>query len=604
MMIIPQPLPILPDESLYSYIIRLADHNVLDIPLFVESYVWPNSSFNSQKTLRYDSMEDIHSFIDSINYLGQPLDIIRNHTIYPAVAPFINSMRQDQILNVLFGQNKQYSNIIGNVSSFLSSLKLCKKCVEEDLKKYGCYYYHRKHQLPNVCACYKHKIPLIEYKPQKRLGYKHSLDLFSKVKENINTNDIEYSKFISELFELLIDSSESITTSLIVKKVRSDYYDSGLILDSYQCLIDDLEKRGYYQLSANHDLINDIREIVDKGRGSLDARMMLICACYNGSAKDFANDIKQDVRLYDEFMRKHPRYTMLSEYNSTGITLKHDECGSVFHITPQGFLYGWKCPHCNYKSEKKQFEALFRKITDGKYIIKSEFINKRTLITLKHKDCNESYKTKVIDFLYRGCRCKCETQYTEKKIKSKLRKEGFELIEYNGYTLPATILHIDKHHSFGVTSIKAFCRTPFCHICEQERLLKIDAELSKEHFVNEIKALVGEEYQLVSKYVNAHTNVDVLHDRNHAGCGKVFSIRPDSFVTGTRCTVCRKNLPFSDFIEYVKRKSEGKYSVEEAEGHNMYKITNHINNKSAVLKKTLILQELRRIDHNSSLRLP
>ena len=414
-MIIPQPIPILPNETLYSYIVRLANHNGLDIPLFIESYVWTNLSFNLQKTLRYDSMEDIHSFFDAINYLGQPLDIIRNHTIYPAVAPFINSMRQDQILNVMFGQNKKFSGIVGSISSFSSSLKLCQGCIEDDLKTYRCFYFHREHQLPNVCSCYKHKKPLIEYKPAKKIGYKLDLGLFSKVKDTVNDSDLMYAKFVSELFEISIDSCEAITTPHLIKKIRSDYYNSGIILDSYQCLIDDLENMGVFQLSNHHDLINDIREIVDKGRGSLDARMMLTCACYKGSGKDFANDIKQDVQLYEEFMRKHPGYTMLSDYNSTGVSMQHDACGSVFHITPQGFLYGWKCPLCNKNSERKQFETLCRKITDGKYIIKSEFKSKRVPIILKHKDCNETYKTNVIDFLYRGCRCKCETQYTEKE---------------------------------------------------------------------------------------------------------------------------------------------------------------------------------------------
>ena len=601
-MIIPQPLEIQPDETLYSYILRLANHNRIDYNLFTEAYVWPNLNYHQQKSLRLDSFENMKAFFDSVSYLGDPLELFKSNTIYPVIAPFINSFRQEQILNIVFAQNHKYSGLLGNISSFTSDLRLCPDCIIEDMNKYGTHYFHREHQIPNVCVCHKHKMPLLRYKPINGFRYDNSLDNFIPIKKNATSTDCLYAAFVYDLLSRGIQSDEEATTNLIIKKVRSDYYNSGLVGDKYQAIIDDLKNKGYESIISD-DVSRTIKEIIDKGRGSIYARIALACALYDGDAERFERDLTADHGLQREFIRKSPGYTLLSDYNTTGVTIRHDKCGTDFFATPKGFLYGWKCPKCNKNSEQKQFEVLCRKLTDDKYIPKSDFENKRKQITLKHKVCGQSYSVRTIDFLYKGSRCPCENQYTERKIKAKLRRNGFELILFNGYSEPATLLHTKMHHTFSVRSIKSFCRTPFCHICEQNRLIKVVPELSKQNFIYEMKALVGEEYSLFGEYINAHTNVRIMHNTKSGGCGRTFKIRPDSFLAGIRCPHCRTIMSYDDFVKFVSSFSNGKYSINDTNKPNQYLITNNESNKSKVLKKQMILQELRRVDPRTS-RLP
>lgn len=598
-MLIPQPLNILPDETLYSYILRLADYDHIDYNIFTEAYVWPNQNYNQQKSLRLDSFENMKGFFDSVSYLGDSLEIFKSNTVYPAIAPFINIFRQEQILNVVFAQNQKYSNLLGNISSFISDLRLCPECIEEDETIYGTHYFHREHQIPNVCVCHKHKKPLLKFKPINGFRYDNSLDNFLPIKESSTSIDCIYSAFVYDLLKIGIQSYEEATTNLIIKKIRSDYYNSSPVGDKYQTVIDDLKDKGYEKIISD-DISRTIKEIIDKGRGSIYARIALVCALYDGDAERFERDLTVDNVLRNEFFQKSPSYSILSDFNTTGVTLRHDKCGTIFLVTPEGFIQGWKCPKCNKNIEQEQFEVLCRKLTDNKYIPKSNFENKRKQITLKHKVCGELYTVNFLDFLYKGSRCPCENQYTERKIKAKLRKNGFELILFNGYSEPATLLHTKMHHTFSVSNIKSFFRTPFCHICEQNRLLKVNPELSKQNFIDEMNSLVGEEYSLCGEYINAHTNVKIMHNAKTGGCGETFKIRPDSFLIGIRCPHCRTIMPYSDFVKYVSEVSNGKYSVKDINKHNQYMITNNENNKSRILKKQMILQELRRVDPRAS----
>ena len=45
----------------------------------------------------------------------------------------------------------------------ISHLKCCPICQQEDKEKYGYWYYHRAHQMPEVTTCYKHGCKLKKF---------------------------------------------------------------------------------------------------------------------------------------------------------------------------------------------------------------------------------------------------------------------------------------------------------------------------------------------------------------------------------------------------------------------------------------------------------
>lgn len=55
-----------------------------------------------------------------------------------------------------------------------------------------------------------------------------------------------------------------------------------------------------------------------------------------------------------------------------------------------------------------------------------------------------------------------------------------------------------------------------------------------EQFKQEVFNLVGDEYEVLEPYTNNQTEIRVKHN----GCGHVYKVRPDNFLSGQRCQCC------------------------------------------------------------------
>ncbi|WP_427110886.1 hypothetical protein [Lysinibacillus xylanilyticus] len=81
-----------------------------------------------------------------------------------------------------------------------------------------------------------------------------------------------------------------------------------------------------------------------------------------------------------------------------------------------------------------------------------------------------------------------------------------------------------------------------------------------DEFVAEVKALVGDEYAVLSKYEGALRKV-VL---NHKSCRSSFEMNPNSFLMGSRCPECQKHYKqktHSEFSREFEKFSEGEYEL-------------------------------------------
>lgn len=63
-----------------------------------------------------------------------------------------------------------------------------------------------------------------------------------------------------------------------------------------------------------------------------------------------------------------------------------------------------------------------------------------------------------------------------------------------------------------------------------------------DEFVKEVYELVGDEYIILGQYINAHCNVDLKH--NIPTCGKIYNVRPNHFLMGSRCPCVNKTEKF------------------------------------------------------------
>lgn len=182
-------------------------------------------------------------------------------------------------------------------------------------------------------------------------------------------------------------------------------------------------------------------------------------------------------------------YELLGEYTKTHdkITFKHLKCNREFEMTPHNFLVGQRCPYCKYQSVKyggkKTFDQVAKEVTQlskGEYKVLPPYKNSKTKMEFIHLACGNHFKMKFNNF-QQGQRCPiCSSKY-----RSKLR----------------TMTNAD--------------------------------------FVKRVESTWGNEYTLLSEYVNSDTPIKVKHNK----CGNIYMTRPADFIRGHGCLKC----------SYVKR---------------------------------------------------
>jgi len=88
-----------------------------------------------------------------------------------------------------------------------------------------------------------------------------------------------------------------------------------------------------------------------------------------------------------------------------------------------------------------------------------------------------------------------------------------------------------------------------------------------EEFVREVFDLVGDEYEVLGKYINAKTSVQMQHNK----CGYVFEMRAGTFISGARCPKCGGKLQLTndEFLGRLKNMYGDEYTPLEE-----YKTTN------------------------------
>lgn len=145
-----------------------------------------------------------------LNYIGNEMDIIMNHTLYPFYAAFQDYDTSQKILNSML--NNDGSNIYnraGICASTISTpkyLKFCPECFKEDIEKHGEAYWHRVHQIQCVKVCPKHKI-LLEDSTVRFVPYYQQEYIIADSENCIVNNKNKYSnEVMDKLYNLAKDA--------------------------------------------------------------------------------------------------------------------------------------------------------------------------------------------------------------------------------------------------------------------------------------------------------------------------------------------------------------------------------------------------------------
>lgn len=269
--------------------------------------------------------------------------------------------------------------------------------------------------------------------------------------------------------------------------------------------------------------------------------------------RNFKKDVKEIVG--DE-------YTVEGDYinNKTKIVMIHNICGYHWEVKPAHFLRGSRCPKCSHKIayNTELFKERVFEIVGDEYEVLGEYVNSRTKIEFKHVRCNYEFEMAPSNFV-QGNRCpKCAklVRYTKQsfseKVKELVGEEYFVLGEFvNSYTKISMIHNVCKTEFSIIPS--SFIQGHRCAKCAGV------SKYSTESFKNKVCELVGEDYVVLGDYVNNKTKIRMLH----TSCGYEFEIKPNHFVSGSRCPKCsgRQQLTAEIFKTRVMEQTGEEYSV-------------------------------------------
>jgi Zn ribbon nucleic-acid-binding protein len=215
--------------------------------------------------------------------------------------------------------------------------------------------------------------------------------------------------------------------------------------------------------------------------------IILLCGLNEGGACMVKKKTHQDF-VIEVFELVGKEYEVIGEYINTSekIIIKHTTCNHEYPVSPNKFLSGRRCPKCSKKkaSQKqlKTHEQFIREIYElvgEEYEVLSMYVKSKEKVKFKHKACGIVFKMQPSNFLA-GQRC------------------------------------------------NSCC-------------FKVSAEKQRhttERFISDVVNLVGDEYTVLSEYINNHTHILMKHNE----CGFEYLVKPSNFKSGKRCPKCQRGV--------------------------------------------------------------
>ncbi|PGT15174.1 zinc-ribbon domain-containing protein [Bacillus cereus] len=190
-----------------------------------------------------------------------------------------------------------------------------------------------------------------------------------------------------------------------------------------------------------------------------------------------------DEFLYEMYQVWETRLSILTnyEFSNKNLKVKCNTCLFEWYARPTNLLKGVGCPVCSGKRRKttSDFIKELESVSGDEYQILGNYINNKTPIEIKHVICGYVWRVRPLDFLNKGNRCP---------------------------------------------------------VCVAKRI----GEQRKKNFIQELHYLVGDEYTVLSNYINNKSKIKLRHNP----CGYIYEVLPTNFINkGSRCPSCYVNRP-------------------------------------------------------------
>lgn len=241
-----------PDELAYSWFCRYLVHSgYLSHKRALEDLYCKRSDNPSKEFIGNLNTEVIH-LLEKQYSMNQ---LVLNHTMFPQYAHFIPLEQKKRALYRLGHETCDPHHLFTVLprNEGEQYLRFCPLCAQEDQRKYGETYWHRKHQIRNMSICLIHKCCLIESnvtaKSEKGFTFLPAEFHISDCKPVFENNPllIQFASYLESVFDSPMDFEDDVPISAILYNGMSQtkYLKPSGKIRYTQKLTDDLNR--FYQ---------------------------------------------------------------------------------------------------------------------------------------------------------------------------------------------------------------------------------------------------------------------------------------------------------------------------------------------------------------------
>ena len=567
--------PIENDELMSSYFRRMATANGFTDPiLFMQAYIWPNSMMNrnQNRTIRDDGFNTLVNFNRCFGDDASAIRFFIETSLFPGIRPVISNA--DAIILYVFRDNTDDIEIIPK--RFVQDVKYCPVCVQNDMESKGFTWFRRSHNMPGVSVCYKHRCHLHVAKNGQKTN---------TTQATASDIDSEYAEFAHSMLEAAIDCNNKQTIEAIKNRITDLGYNipTGGYTNYYMFLCNSGLKDF---MSVNTEYILKARKKNIVNSETCETMLKLLFVLFKTP-----DNFKQYITYNKTFAYKG--YDIL-EYND-GLFGLHHRCGEQFVVTQELFDKGWKCPCCKNIDKNENIAVHIAEACRYQY----EIVNiSGTMTTLRHKKCGQQHDFSIAKFVLGNTRCACERRKEIDDAKKDIEAiKGFKLIEFKGVNQHIKIKHQACKNIFDV-GYYSFISAPFCRACLKNKIgvdIKITPrpinKSSEISFIQELSEITGDEYTFIGPYNGDKEYTYVRHNK----CGIIERYIPVHFRQGVRCKHCKVKTSYEGFSKYVHDLTDGEYEIVDRGKSQYLIIKNTITGDEYSLLKSVIMQELNRV---------
>ena len=246
------------------------------------------------------------------------------------------------------------------------------------------------------------------------------------------------------------------------------------------------------------------------------------------------------------YKRSEGRYILKGEYikYNDRIDTLCKACGNVFKLSPDRFISRNNgCPYCtgNAGRDSKWLADKTFEVVGDEFTFLDEYKGSSKKHRIRHNPCGVTFEVSPSAFFNRPTHAKCPEEFRE-RVRSLAGDEYVFQADYKGNNVPLPVLHIECGRTFDIR--------PKEFIVGQRCVCKSHLKSIYENY----KDSLGEDYELVDGINSVNKSSDEV-TLVHSSCGTEFPVRASNLSQGykpNRCPECRPN----------KRKSTAQFKAE------------------------------------------